>query len=234
MRGDGLTNACLDEIEKVLSTGPRHWSREPTQLVDDGVLAVRVNVIGQTEDPAGHENIAHLDIELDLGAASGKTRVVTDYTAGSGPSVEAQAAAAVKRWAETTAPVLFELLEQDGDYATNRYASDPLGLNGWHVIEGPPITKGSVPDGAAMSAWLEANPLLPLLENETLPAIAGLTLPAIRIVFGGNGTDDLAEVAIDGTPDNDISALLASLDWPRPTGLAVTNIFILGVHDATD
>ena len=228
MTVDALTSACLDEIEQVLANGPRQWAREPGQLVDDGLLAVRVNVMGQTDD------IAHLDIELDLGDASGVTRVVSDYTAGSGTTVKAQAAAAVERWASTTAPVLFELLEQDGSYAANRYATDPLGLHGWHVIEGPPITKGSVSDGAATSAWLEANPLLPLLEQEILPAIVGLTLPTIRIVFGGNGSDDLAEVAIDGTPDNDISALLASLDWPRPTGFAITNIFVLGVHDATD
>ncbi len=225
---DALTNSCLDEIERVLARGPRQWKREPNQLVDDGVLAVRVNVIGQTDD------IAHLDIELDLGATSGAARVVSDYTAGSGSSVQAQAAAAIERWAATTAPVIFELLEQNGSYAPNRYASDPLGLHGWHVIEGPPITKGSVPDGAAISAWLEENPLLPLLERELLPAIVGRTLPTIRIVFGGNGTDDLAEVAIDGTPDRDISELLASLDWPRPAGLAITNIFILGVHDATE
>lgn len=225
---DALTNACLDEIGRVLARGPRQWKREPTQLVDDGVLAVRVNVIGQTDD------IAHLDIDLDLGGTAGAPRIVSDYTAGSGSSVEAQAAAAVERWAATTAPVIFELLEQDGAHAPNRYASDPLGLHGWHVIEGPAVTKGSVSDGAAISAWLDENPLLPLLEREILPAIAGLTLPTIRIVFGGNGSDDLAEVAIDGSPDRDISELLASLDWPRPTGLAITNIFILGVHDATE
>jgi hypothetical protein len=55
----------------------------------------------------------------------------------------------------------------------------------------------------------------------------------VRLFLGGNGTEEVAEVQINGHIHQVASEALASLDWPRPEGLGYVRAFVLALHEIT-
>ena len=71
---------------------------------------------------------------------------------------------------------------------------------------------------------------MPQLSEPLRDALAGSELVSIRVFFGGNGVDDVAEVQIDGTVNESLTTALYAAEWPRPEGVAYVKVFLLAIH----
>jgi hypothetical protein len=136
---------------------------------------------------------------------------------------------AVETWTVSTVPVFLELLVLNGNFAEHFHGGDPEGCPPWHVIHGPIIAFGEKDAPEVLQAWALENPLLPVIGPIVASGFESPTLNCVKILFGF-GTEDVAEVRVNGKVDERASTSLKSLRWPRSGNSAFARLFLLFVH----
>jgi hypothetical protein len=171
----------------------------------------------------------HLDIGFVVNRERVDVPVLWDCVAGIGTTQAEGLSRAVETWSISTLPVYLEFLARDGSFAEHLHAGEPQGCAGWHVIHGPWIAygNGTAPDN--LQTWALDNPVLPVLGGVVPKAFNRPTLNCVKLLFGF-GTEDIAEVRINGEYDEASSQLLRELTWPRAQEAAFARCYLLFVH----
>ena len=171
----------------------------------------------------------HVDLGFALNVDRDDTPVIWDCAAGLGESEEAALEHTVEMWASSTVPVVLKVLTCSGEYAEHYQVDHPEGFPGWHAIHGPILGWGFGEGPQALQDWTLDNPLLPQLaalqQDLDRPELNG-----VKLIFGGYGDDDVAEVRVNGRLAAHASAGLRSLGWPRQSDPAFVRAFVLLVH----
>lgn len=198
---------------------------EGSEVVGPGTTSL---VIASHPDVVETEQSAHLDIGFALNRARDDS-TIWDCASGFGATRSEAVNTAVDAWLQTTAPVVLELLTQEGAFA-DHYSSAGCRLAGRHAIHGAILGWG-VGDGPdQLQRWWMANPVLPLiapaLEHREWPVLG-----ALRVFFGSLRGQSTAEVRLNGTPLVQAAELLLQQDWPRFQQPAYARAFILSIPE---
>jgi hypothetical protein len=216
----GLARAAL---ARQLSATYETWTVDGETIVGPGTLAVRV----EDQHKMGP---SHFDIGFVLNRERADVPVLWDCVAGLGKTNSEIVEWAVGVWVRSTLPVMLEFGKRDGTFADHYQHNDPKGCPGWHVIHGPHWAYGVGKAPNQLQAWTLKNPLLPVLG----PLIAGSferpLLNGVKVLFG-HGSDDVAEVRVNGVCNEPASDRLKSLTWPRASELAFARCYYLFVHE---
>lgn len=206
-----------------LSSVYGEWSVWKELVIGPDKLAVMIE--DQHECGGGH-----LDIGFVLDRDHTLHPILWDCVSGWGENLQDEFTSAIDRWSEWTLCVFLELLNQGKGYAQNFQTSPQDGPPGWHVICGPWVVVGS--DEAArtaLSEWHEENPVLWEIESTLIRKFRRPKLNCVKVLFGDG---EVAEVRINGEVDEETSALLKSLRWPRSgEDSAFVRAFSLFVHE---
>ena len=157
--------------------------------------------------------------------------VLWDYAVGVGRTDEERVRASIHVWAQTTAPVVLELITQRGQFASHFGASDPAGFAGWHAIAGPILGWGADNSQVeSLQRWASENSLLPRLRTALLPALDRPELNGVKMFFGSTGDGVTTEVRVNGQIAPEATVALSAQDWPRFQSFGVIRTFVLLVH----
>lgn len=185
-------------------------------------------VIAAHPDVPESERSAHVDIGFVLNRERDDS-TIWDCSSGFGSTKPEALKSAVDAWLQTTAPVVLELLTQTGTYA-DHYSSAQSGLAGRHGIHGAILGWGKGDAPGHLQQWWLANPLLPVLGpvmgTHEWPVLGGL-----RIFFGSQGGESIAEVKINGRLLPQAVEMLLDQDWPRFEEPAYVRSFILTIPE---
>ncbi len=211
------------ELAKQLSSIYKNWTVEGETVLGPGTLAVRI----EDQHRTGPN---HLDIGFILNREDASVPILWDCVAGLGNTSSEVVSHAIETWSRSTLPVLLELRSQDGTFADHFLHNDPQGCPGWHVIHGPVLAfgRGAAPD--ALQAWTLKNPLLPVIGPLAATAFGRPLLNGVKVLFG-YGTEDIAEVRVNGVCYEPASDRLRSLGWPRSQDAAFARCYFLFVHE---
>lgn len=198
------------------------WNDDGELVIGPGTVAVRATV---THDFGP----GHVDIGFILNRERADAPVIWDCVAGGRTQDEAAARLACSIWAQTTAPVIMELLTQKSQHADHAHGDDGLGLAGWHSIHGPILGYGS-DDATALQRWCLDHPVVPGLRTFLTPALSPASLHGVKFLLGAFGEESIAEVRIDGVRHDACSAALLELPWPRERK-CVARFFVLFIHN---
>lgn len=190
----------------------------------DVVRGERPPVVQLTDLHGGGMNPGHVDVCVALDQDQPDAPVIVDCVSGIGDTPEQAAENAAHLWAGTTGSALMELMTARGEFADHYGAAEPDGLRGFHVVHSPALVYGI--DPAPLRDWVPANPLLPALST-TLPGHLTAPLNGVKILFGGSPGEEIVEVRVNGAVAGDVSAALATMDWPRTARPAFARIFLL-------
>jgi hypothetical protein len=220
-------SAVLARLER-----PSEWAIENEQIVGLGTAAVivRGHNAGAILSGGGQRWRAHIDITFVLDRDRPAMGSVPDCVTGFGGSEIAAIEFAAEQWANVTAPVVYELLFQDGSHATQFGESDPMGVSGFQVLHGPFQGFGIGEAPYALVEWASNVGLLHVLSPQLIPVITGAQLIGIKFFFGSNAGKDTAEVRIANVAWPHISAALLRLPWPRSTEMGYVRGLALVVH----
>ncbi len=171
---------------------------------------------------------SHVDICVRFTDHVGETHEFWDCVVGFGSERSEAIANAAHLWSSTTAAAIFEVFAQKGDFATHYAADDPEGVLGWHTIWGPLLGFGNGDSGEMLQNWALNAPLLSRIVSQ----VASKALPAaaphgIKLFFGG---EDIAEVRVNGEVDEEASASLLQMDWPRLEDFGVLRTYAILLH----
>jgi hypothetical protein len=197
------------------------WNDEGELVIGPGTLAVRPAL---THDSGP----GHVDLGFILNRERSDAPVIWDCVAGGGAQDEASARVACSIWAQTTAPVIMELLTQQSKYADHAHGDDGLGLAGWHSIHGAILGYGR-DDASSLQQWCLDHPVVPALRDVLAPALTATRLHGVKFLLGAFDEQSVAEVRIDGVCHDSCSAALVKLPWPK-AGKRVTRLFVLFIH----
>lgn len=153
-----------------------------------------------------------------------------DCATGLASDAEEATRQAIAVWADTTASVALELLEQRGSYATHFGPATPGCFPGWHAIVGGVSGWGVGEDSAAKRRWVADT--CPWAELAPV-IVAGLTRPflnGVRIFIGQGGDYENCEVKINGDSHEPSTTALAAMNWPRTAKMSTAKVFLLLVH----
>jgi hypothetical protein len=172
----------------------------------------------------------HIDLEFLLNVGRAGETSLPDCATGLAADPEEAARQAIAAWADTTASVALELVEQRGRYATGLGPGVPGGFPGWHAIVGGVSGWGVGEDSTAKQLWVaDTCPWA-----ELAPVIsAGLTRPflnGVRLFIGQGGDFEDCEVKINGHLHEPSAAALAAMNWPRTAKMSTAKVFLLLVH----
>lgn len=202
----------------------KEWRVEPGPLLKGpGTLGVRLG-------PRHSDSYRHIDLEFLLNIDRAAETSLPDCATGLAADPEEAARQAIAVWADTTASVALELLEQQGSYAASFGPAAPDCFPGWHAIVGGVSGWGVGEDSAAKRLWVaDTCPW-----TELAPVIAaGLTRPflnGVRIFIGQGGDYENCEVKINGDPHEPSATALAAMNWPRTAQMSTAKVFLLLVH----
>ena len=185
-------------------------------------------VVQLTDLHDGAASPGHVDVRVALDQDRPDAPVIVDCVSGFGDTPERTAESAAHLWVETTGSALMELMTARGEFADHYSAAEPDGLPGFHVIHSPALVYGI--DPAPLRDWVPANPLLPALRT-TLPGHLTAPLNGVKLLFGGKPGEEVAEVRVNGAVAGDVSAALATMDWPRTDGSAFARVFLLAFEE---
>src|ERR1700761_1343926 len=125
------------------------WSVEPGPILKGpGTLAVR---LGQ---PPHSDRVRHVDLEFLLNIDRPAETSLIDCATGFAPQPQDAMRQAVAFWADTTASVVLECLEQRGRLADHFHPGTEGGFPGWHAIIGAAAGWGRGPDRELKTHWL--------------------------------------------------------------------------------
>ncbi|MFD7653364.1 DUF6348 family protein [Actinosynnema sp. NPDC059797] len=188
-------------------------------LLDEGPSVV---VVTDLHDGTEHPN--HIDVGFAPNPQHPDKLVLWDCAVGHGRTPAEVAEAAAAMWLAGTGKAVLELLTQEGEFATHLPSTTPEGLAGHHVIHGPVVPMGG--HGVPLVQWVLANPLVPAL-REALPAHLDQPLNGVKVLFGGAGPGEHAEVRVNGGLVDTPTAALRALPWPRlPNAYAHTYLLV--------
>jgi hypothetical protein len=209
-------------VAERLSSMFKTWVVEGESVRGPGTLEVLVEDHHQCGE-------THLDIGFVVNRERADIPVLWDCVAGMGATQSEAILRAVETWSISTLPVYLEFLTGDGSFAEHLHADEPQGCVGWHVIHGPWIAYGygAAPDN--LQAWALDNPVLPVLGKIASRSFNRPTLNCVKLLFGF-GSEDVAEVRINGEYDEATSQLLKGLTWPRAGDAAFARCYLLFVH----
>lgn len=209
-------------LVKELTAIRGEWADNGEAVVGPGTIAVVPAFRHEAE-------LGHVDIGFVLNRDRPDVPVVWDCAYGGSDSpLEAAAALACSMWARTTAPTVFELMSQRGEYAAHAHGDDGLGLDGWHSIHGPILTYGD--DSAEqLQKWCLDNPIVPALRDGLAGELPPTPIHGVKFLLGAFGDGSSAEVRIDGERSEACSDALLRLRWPK-TPSRVVRFFVLFVH----
>lgn len=200
------------------------WTPVGDDLVKGpGTLAIEL-ALNHTDSPR------HLDLNFVLNVQRPAETTISDCISGIGGSVEQAQRQAVDIWARLTAAAVMELLDNGGGYATHYRGDDPFGFPGWHCITSGLIGWSGGPDPAAVQEWALGRKFLAHLAPAVVAGLDRPRLNGIKVLFGGAGAYETAEVRINGVHDARSSAALAAMDWPRLANATFARMFFLLVH----
>ena len=199
------------------------WRAEGRSVIGPGTTAF-ITGARHSDSPR------HLDIGFVGNRNDPESRVIWDCSTGYAKDFDEALVNAVDLWVKVSAPVWLELFTRKGEFADHYHEDDSGGFDGWHAICGPWIGwgRGNGPD--YLQRWALDHPLLPQLRDVLDPAHDSALPIAIRLFFGASSrAGDVAEVQVNGDAVEGLSAVLASLSWPR-LDLAYVRSFALLVH----
>jgi hypothetical protein len=172
---------------------------------------------------------AHVDIGFVLNRDSAEVPILWDCVAGVGKTEVEVISRAVETWVATTVPAVLEMLVRDGSFASQYGYDDPQGSLGWHVIHGPILAWGAGSAPTELQSWALNNPILPIIGPIVASAFERKELNGVKVIFGF-GSDDIAEVRINGVKHEEASVRLKGLKWPRAKDVAFARCYWLFVH----
>ncbi|HEU0130751.1 MAG TPA: DUF6348 family protein [Mycobacteriales bacterium] len=193
----------------------------------DGPGTTRVVIAPHGDMPAS-DQAAHIDVGFMLNRDRADT-TIWDCATGFGRSKAEAIDSAVNAWLSTTGSVVLEFLEGTGEHA-DHYTSAETGLAGCHAIHGPILGWGVGDGPKALQQWWLDHPLLPLLA-QVLPLGGSDFIRALRVFFGSQGFESIAEVTLDRQPSAAASDLLLAQDWPRFDEPAYVRTFVLVIPE---
>jgi hypothetical protein len=165
--------------------------------------------------PVDSEDPAHFDIgftpslESDLPA-------LPDHISGLGSGREA-ADMAADIWLETSGACFLEMLTRRCEYADHLDGDSPAGIPGWHTIASGILAYGKGDDDTdriALQHAMAGNRVLNRLSGVLIPLMTRPANNSIKILYLGGPDSVVAEVRVNGIPDETASYALASLAWP--------------------
>jgi hypothetical protein len=198
--------------------------------VGPGPLLKGPGTVGVRLGPRHSDSYRHIDLEFLLNVDRAGETSLPDCATGLAADPEEATRKAIEAWADTTASVALELLEQRGRYATGLGPGMPGGFPGWHAIVGGVSGWGLGGDSTAKQQWVaDTCPWA-----ELAPAIAaGLTRPflnGVRLFIGQEGDYEDCEVKVNGDLHEPSTAALAAMNWPRTARMSTAKVFLLLVH----
>jgi hypothetical protein len=202
----------------------KEWRVEPGPLLKGpGSLGVRLG-------PRHSDSYRHNDLEFLLNVERAAETSLPDCATGLAADPEEATRQAIAVWADTTASVALELLEQRGRYATHFAPATPGCFPGWHAIVGGVSGWGVGEDSAAKRSWVaDTHPWAALA-----PVIAaGLTRPflnGVRIFIGQGGSYENCEVKINGVAHVPSGIALTAMNWPRTAQMSTAKVFLVLLH----
>lgn len=205
-----------------LSATYKTWKVDGDTIVGPGTLAVRV----EDQHRVGPN---HFDVGFILNRERADAPVLWDCVAGLGRTEPEAIEHAVETWARSTLPVMLELGSQDGTFASHFGYNDPLGCSGWHVIHGPLLAFGNGVAPTDLQTWALNHPLLPILGPLASSLFERPLLNGVKVLFGF-GTEDIAEVRVNGVCCEPATDRLKSLGWPRAPEAAFARCYFLFVN----
>lgn len=197
------------------------WYDDGELIIGPGTVAVRAAVTHDSEP-------GHVDIGFILNRERHDAPVIWDCVAGGRAEDETAARLACSIWAQTTAPVILELLTQESRHADHAHGDDGLGLAGWHSIHGPILGYGR-DEATTLQRWCLDHPVVPALRDVLAPALSPVLLHGAKFLLGAFDEESIAEVRIDGVRHDACSAALLELPWPKE-GKRVARFFVLFIH----
>jgi hypothetical protein len=202
----------------------KEWQVQPGPLLKGpGSVGVRVG-------PRHSDSYHHIDLDFLLNVDRPGETSLPDCATGLAADPEEATRQAIAAWADTTASVALELLEQRGRYAASLGPGMPGGFPGWHAIVGGVSGWGFGEDSTAKQQWVADT--CPWAELAPVVA-AGLTRPflnAVRLFIGQGGGFEDCEVKINGHLHEPSAAALAAMNWPRTAKMSTAKVFVLLVH----
>ena len=122
---------------------------------EPGPLLKRPGTPGVRLGPRHSDSYRHIDLEFLLSVDRAAESSLPDCAAGLAADPEEATGQAIADWADTTASVALELLEQRGSYATHFGPATPGCFPGWHAIVGGVsgwgVGENSAPKGLRVS-----------------------------------------------------------------------------------
>lgn len=185
--------------------------------------------IGVTVAAHSEVEVTEQTVHIDVGFVLNPQRAdatVWDCASGFGETKALALESAVDAWAQTTGPVLLELLTQEGRFADHYASEDAGGVPGRHALHGAILGWGRGDGLERLQQWWLAHPLLPRLAPY-LPIDPDVPFHGVRIFFGSSDQSPTAEVRVNGVEAPRAAAELLSLDWPRFADPAYVRAFVL-------
>jgi hypothetical protein len=214
-----LRDAITDGLSRISEMS---WTR----AADGTVRSERAQVIHIADlHPEEDQHPGHVDIGFGLNAEHPGAPVLWDCVAGIGNTPAQVAEQAAFMWLETTAPAVLELMEQRSRLADHHESTDPGGLPGMHVVQGPALVFGRG-DTTPMQEWARDNYVLPAL-YEALSHRLSEDINGVKLLFGGRAGGEVAEVRVNQAYDEASSRTLAQLAWPRLEGPAFVRAYLV-------
>jgi hypothetical protein len=168
--------------------------------------------------PLDPEDPAHFDIGFAPALGSGLP-AFSDHISGPGSGRDA-AERAADIWLETSGACFLEMLTRRGQYADHLDGSNPAGIPGWHTVASGILAYGKGDDDTDRVALQHA-----MADNRVPNQLSGVLIPlltqpannTIKILYLRGPDSMVAEVSVNGVPDERASHALASLAWPDLT-----------------
>ena len=201
------------------------WNDDGEIVRGPGMLAVRAAVTHASEP-------GHVDVGFILNREQPDAPVLWDCVSGGNRQDAAAARVACSIWAQTTAPVILELVTGQAKYADHAHGDDGLGLAGWHSIHGAILGYGQS-DATLLQQWCLEHPVVPALRDHLTAALTPDRLHGVKFLLGAFDDQSVAEVRIDGVCHDACSAALLELPWPK-AGKRIVRMFVAFIHPESD
>lgn len=200
----------------------RGWKTRDDMLVGRGGATLRISRGSHSDSPR------HLDVGFGFRLPNGKAFEIWDCVTGFGDADAAIGRSAAHIWASTTGTAAFELqYSRKGKYATHYRGWEPDGLTGWHAIAGNVLAYGHGEHAAELQEWWLENPPLPVIADALGDALGQREEPdGLKLLICG----EVAEVSLNGGPNDAASRALSELDWPRLQPAAMIRTYVFALH----
>jgi hypothetical protein len=183
------------------------------------------------EDACEHTaqaGMAHLDLTFLLNADRSDSAII-DCIAGVGADENAAIEQAVGSWISTTAAAIFEVIEHQGAHAMHFPPGSEMGFATWHCVGGMLTVYGHGEERQTLADWFSETVPWVAIKDEITAGIDRPMLNGIKLYVGGSAGSAFAEVRINGVVNEEASAALLALPWPRSQGLTFARSYLIAL-----